>query len=248
MTMQEVFESFEKLHSYSFSTLDGDYPEIRIAHFLTYDDDGLYFQTMMCKPFYEQLMKSKKVAACALIADDGKVSKDNDGMSYFPPGYYIRVSGDVKAIDNEKLHKKALKDPKKFGPLEKDIARYPMMTTFVLNKFKGEVYDYDFEMINRDHKLERNRFSFNGATFIKPGFTIDKKACVGCGKCAKVCTFSAIIPGKKYSINSNRCDECGSCYSVCPENAIKAKTPVKEKERKRIGKLMKAYAKEQRKK
>jgi ferredoxin len=241
--MKEVFESFEKLHSYSFSTIDGDYPEIRIAHFLTYDEDGLYFQTMKCKPFYDQLMKSKKLAACALIADDGKADKDNEGMSYFPPGYYIRVSGDVVAISDEELHEKALKDPKKFTPLELDIARYPMMTTFVLHKFKGELYDYDFELSNRDHKLERNRFAFNSAEFIKPGFTINQETCIACGSCAKVCTFSAIVPGEKYSINGSRCDECGNCYSVCPVNAITAKSPVDETERKRIGKITKAYAK-----
>ena len=173
MTMQEVFEGFEKLHSYSFSTLHGAYPENRIAHFLTYDEDGLYFQTMNGKPFFDQLIKSKKLAACALNAEEEMNDMETEGMSYFPPEYYICLSGDVTTVSEEEVHKKALKNPQKFGPLEKDIARCPMITTFVLNKFKGEVYDYDFEIRNRVHKLKRNRFSFNGSIFIKPEFTLD---------------------------------------------------------------------------
>lgn len=243
MKIKEVFESFEKLHSYSFSTIDDEYPEIRIAHFITYDDDGLYFQTIKCKPFYNQLMKTKKVAVCALVSEVKKVDKDKDGMSYFPPGYFIRVSGDVAVLNNEELHKKALKDPKKFTPLELDINRYPMMTTFVLHKFKGEQYDYDFELSNRNHKLNRIRFAFNGANFINPGFKINQNKCISCGLCSKVCTFSAIVAGEKYSIDGSRCDECGSCYSVCPINAILAKAPVEEAERKKIGKETKAYFK-----
>lgn len=46
LSIKEIFEAFEQLHSYSFSTIHDGYPEIRIAHFLTYDEEGLYFQTM----------------------------------------------------------------------------------------------------------------------------------------------------------------------------------------------------------
>jgi ferredoxin len=244
MTIKEVFEKFEMLHSYSFSTIDGEYPEVRIAHFLTYDDDGLYFQTMKVKPFYAQLIKTQKLAVCALVADDGSADHDEDGLSYFPPGFFIRVSGDTRCVSLEELHEKALKDPEKFGPLEKDIERYPTMTTFVLHKFKGELYDYDFEKKNKDHKLDRSRFAFNKAKYQEPGFSIDKDLCVGCGKCKKVCTFNAIKPGKTYTIDGSRCDECGSCYSVCPKDAIKAKSPLSKSEKKAIRKSIKEYYKQ----
>jgi len=46
MKVNEVFEKFERLHSYSFATIDDGYSEIRIAHFLPYDEEGLYFQTI----------------------------------------------------------------------------------------------------------------------------------------------------------------------------------------------------------
>lgn len=235
---KEVFERFEKISAYTFATIDGDYPETRIAHFLTYDDEGLYFQTMKVKPFYKQLKTTGKVAVCSLVAENVAADHDENGLPSFPEGYFIRVSGDVRELSFEELELKAKKDPK-FLPLIKDIERYPTMTTFVLYKYKGEVYDYDFEKKNRVHKLERQRFSFGGMEVIPPGFTIDKDKCIGCGSCRKVCTFSAIIPGEKYSINPNRCDECGSCYSVCPVNAVKAKTPMEDSYRRECQRKLK---------
>lgn len=64
----------------------------------------------------------------------------------------------------------------------------------------------------------------NNLPFFEPGYTMRiTDRCVGCGKCAKVCTFDAIQPGEQYSIRGNRCDECGNCYTVCPVRAIQAK-------------------------
>lgn len=243
LSIKEVFEKFEELHSYSFTTISSDgYPEIRIAHFLTYDTDGLYFQTMNVKPFYKQLKEQKKLAACALVAEDGKATHDTDGLSYFPPGYYIRATGDVREVSLSELEKKAEKDENKFRPLLLDINRYPTMTTFVLYKFRGEVYDYDFEKKYRSHKILRERFSFNNMNYLEPGFFINKDKCIACGTCEKVCTFDAIVKGEKYSINGSRCDECGSCYTACPTNAIVAKIPLEEGLRKSIGKKIIKYS------
>lgn len=236
MTIKEIFEKFEKLHSYSFSTINGEYPEIRIAHFLTYDDEGLYFQTMKVKPFYDQLTKTNKVAACALIASDGAATHDKNGLSGFPPGYYIRVSGNVRELSFEELENKA-KHNSKFIPLIKDIERYPTMTTFVLHSFKGEIFDYDFEKTHRDHKLERKRFSFGEFEYDNAGFSINPEKCISCGNCEKICSFNAIISNSKglpYIINGNLCDECGSCYLVCPTNAIEAKVQMNENDIKTV--------------
>ena len=246
MNIKEIYEKFEKLHSYSFATIDGDMPQIRIAHFLTYDDDGLYFQTMKVKPFYRQLTQTNKVAVCALVAGDGAATHDEDGLSEFPPGYAIRVSGNVREVTLEELEKKAEND-NKFMPLLKDIERYPTMTTFVVHSFEGGIFDYDFEGSSRDHKLERIRFGFGGMKAVPAGFSIDEEKCIGCGLCAKVCTFKAIVEGEKYSILGNRCDECGSCYTVCPQNAVIPKTQMEEADRKQCGKVVLAYAKSQEK-
>ncbi len=40
MTIKEIFEHFNKIGCCTFATIDGEYPETRIAHFLVYDDEG----------------------------------------------------------------------------------------------------------------------------------------------------------------------------------------------------------------
>ena len=238
MTNKEVFEHFEKLHSYSFATIDDGYPEVRIAHFITYDDDGIYFQTMRVKPFYKQLKDTKRVAVISLVADGGKVIENDEGLSDFPPGYFIKLKGDVKEISFHELEEKAKKDSR-FTSLVKDIERYPTMTTFVINKYNGEIFDYDFELANRPNKIERTRFSFNGMDIKKAGFTIDRNKCISCGACEKVCTFKAIekVDGK-YHIIGKYCDECGSCYSVCPVHAVIPKCEMREEDRNDCNKIL----------
>lgn len=238
LSISEIYKKFEMLHSYSFSTINDGYPELRVAHFITYDNEGLYFQTMKVKPFYKQLKDTNKVAVLSMVSENKAVEHDEKGLSEFPPGFFIRVKGDVKEIDFDTLSEKAAKD-ERFLPLVKDIERYPTMTTFVLYRFSGEIYDFDYEKVNRDNKLDRQRFSFNGFEYVESGFQIDKDKCIACGACYKVCTFSAIEKGKSYyKIKQNYCDECGNCYSVCPVNAIKPKVEMSEEERAHCKKVL----------
>jgi Na+-translocating ferredoxin:NAD+ oxidoreductase RNF subunit RnfB len=47
-------------------------------------------------------------------------------------------------------------------------------------------------------------------------------ACIGCGKCQKVCKFEAITIENNLSyIDFNKCKACGLCVRECPTNAIK---------------------------
>ena len=100
-----------------------------------------------------------------------------------------------------------------------DINKYPM--TVVMQVYEGwwEIYDYDFAMKTRDHKLERERCAFGGAHVEQPGLVIGDE-CIGCGACVESCTFKAIEEGSPYRILGNRCDECGNCCVVCPVGAI----------------------------
>ena len=115
-----------------------------------------------------------------------------------------------KAAAGNEVHRYALEE----------AARYPAMKLFCIFKGKGEVFDYDFEMENCDHKLLRKRFAFGGETVNEAGTRIDPDKCIACGEYFETCTFKAIIPGEPYRVDGSRCDECGSCFQVCPQEAI----------------------------
>ncbi len=47
-------------------------------------------------------------------------------------------------------------------------------------------------------------------------------ACIGCGKCEKVCKEDAIhVDHNLASIDQTKCTQCGACVEVCPVNIIK---------------------------
>ena len=48
-------------------------------------------------------------------------------------------------------------------------------------------------------------------------------ACIGCGKCVKVCPFEAItLENNLAYIDPNKCKSCRKCEEACPQNAIVA--------------------------
>ncbi len=218
MTIKEIYEKFEKIGCLSFTTIneDGD-PESRIAHLRAFDDDGIYFMTMYTKSFYKHLKSHNKIAICGLGANTA-VNHDENGMPVFDGGYAIRMTGTTKELTIDEI--KAKNNPM-FDMCIKDHEKYNAMVTFCISSARGDIFDYDFELANRDHKLERIYFSYNGAEVKKRGLKISEEKCISCGLCRKKCSFSAIdVEDKIYSINSNRCDECGDCYINCPVNAI----------------------------
>jgi len=54
---------------------------------------------------------------------------------------------------------------------------------------------------------------------------IDQELCRGCGACARVCRFDAIVPGRTGSrptlvVDAFACEGCGACVEQCPDGAI----------------------------
>ncbi len=222
MTIAEIYAYADKIGLLTFSTIVGQEVHSRIAHFNGYDADGIYFRTMGNKPYGRQLRDSGRVTVCGHYGG-GILNQDQEGaLPIFAPGYALRLIGEVRYVAPEVIIEKAKTNPM-LEVAAHDIVAYPAMAegNFVLYKAKGEIFDYDFAKVKRDHKLLRTRFAFGGATYNEAGVRIDKDACIGCGLCYQVCSFDAIsIADGKFSVIAERCDDCGSCLLKCPVQAI----------------------------
>lgn len=222
-TIEDVYNAFDQVGCCAFATTDGEGGvESRIAHFFAHDGEGLYLRTMTVKPFYRQLVEGGKLAVSG-ERTDAPCTWDDDNMPHFQPGYMVRVSGDVRELSQDEVDAKAAASPL-FNVAVYDIKKYPETRVFVLHRAWAELYDYDFNMVRRDHKILRARFAWGGAACDPAGLSIDPDACIVCGTCATACTHKAIVPGENpgdaYSIRGERCDECGNCYHVCPAGAV----------------------------
>jgi len=75
----------------------------------------------------------------------------------------------------------------------------------------------------------------NGHIFLKPDIKVtedvtvgvpevDLSKCTGCGKCGRLCQYSAILSLKgSVLVFENLCHSCGGCMAICPEGAITEK-------------------------
>ena len=154
------------------------------------------------------------------ISDTRVLGHNDDGSTNFPPSFVLRLIGSIKSVPDDVIKDRA-KTNKMLLTAVQDMERYPMMqgANFIMYAAKGEIYDVDFDLINRDHKLERTRFSFGGVEYNKTGPTINDN-CTACGECKEACTFKAIEEGEIYKINPKRCDDCGDCINACTFDAI----------------------------
>lgn len=217
MELKELYKYTSEIGVLTFSTIHNGEVHSRSAHFNGYDEDGLYFRTMSNKPYFRQLRDTKKVTVAGI---SNTKAEEVDGHAQFPPSFSIRLIGDIRNVSAEEIIEKAkTNDMLKVAAL--DIEKYPAMGegNFVLHSFKAEIFDVDFGFINRDHKLQRTRFAFGGATFNPAGVRINDN-CIECGACEEACSFSAIEAGTPYRCNPERCDDCGSCILACPADAI----------------------------
>lgn len=220
MNPKELDSALAKVGSLSITTFDGTTMYSRIISICGCDDDGIYFLTMDVKPFYRQLKSNPQLSLCGIYPSGRKEGKNKDGQPYWPPGFTLRFTGEAREVDAKEIDEKAAAGSELHRYTQEEAARYPSMKLFCIFKGKGEIFDYDFELENRDHKVLRTRFAFGGETVAQAGARIDADKCVACGECYEVCTFSAIVEGEPYQVNGERCDECGSCIQACPVEAI----------------------------
>lgn len=219
MTISEIFEALDKIGCPSVTTLDGDAMHSRIIHMTGADENGIYFLTMDSKPFYRQLKANGEVSVCGIYPASHATGRNKDGQPAFVPGYTLRIMGEALEMKQEEIEAGVAAGSDLFKYFLEEQARYPAERLFRIHKGKGEIFDFDFETVNRDHKVLRTRFSFGGETHNDSGCRITGE-CIACGACEEACTFKAIVSGEPYSIDGSRCDECGSCVQVCPQEAI----------------------------
>lgn len=219
MTIREIYEAFDRIGCLTFATVNAKgEPEVRTAHLRAYDEDGIYFMTMYTKDFYRELKATEKVAVNGLAAGT-QIRHDADGFPIFDRGYSIRMTGSVREVPMEEI--KAKKNPI-FDFCIKDQEKYPAMVVFCITSARGDIYNFDFEKVSRDNKLERSYFSFGGAEIKYKGLRIDQDQCIRCGACERGCSFLAIQKKEDghFEISRNRCDECGDCVEHCPVHAV----------------------------
>ncbi len=221
MTIKDIYAAIDKVGCMSVATHTDDGLQSRIVSLCGFDDEGLYFLTMNIKPFYRQMKKNPSVTLCGMFPTSRKDSKNAVGQPYFPPGFTLRISGEVHEVDATAIQQKAAAGSVAHQYAHEEQERYPAMRLFCIYKGHGEIYDFDYEKEHREHKLIRERFAFGGAAIVPWGARIDAERCIACGECAEACTFNAILADKKtYRCQPQYCDECGSCALVCPQAAI----------------------------
>lgn len=216
MNNQDIFAYLKKAGRLTYSTIYNGDIYSRIAGILTADDEGIYFFALRNKPYARQVLSTGKISICGYHEPPAQPHPQYK----MRPGYAIRVMGDVREVPQTEVAAKAPDNEAFQHLLDYDYARYPDTICFCLYRGKGEIFDYDFNCENRNHKLERTRFSIGGGSFNPPGFKLDGSKCISCGQCASVCHYSCFVPGTPYQLLSNRCDECGNCYNICPAGAI----------------------------
>lgn len=94
------------------------------------------------------MKETGKVSVCGLCAKR-EVEIADDGNLIFDAGYFIRLIGDVLEISMEDLQ---TPNDLSFAYCLADQQRYPVMTTFIVYRAEGEIFDYDFEKCSQDHK------------------------------------------------------------------------------------------------
>jgi len=220
MEIKEIYDLIEQIGCMTFSTIaDSGEVHSRIAHFNGFDEDGLYFRTMVTKPYYRQLMNHGKLTVCGMT-DQRVLGHDEDGAPQFPPSFSLRLVGKVRNVADDVIIEKA-KTNELLKTAVQDMEKYPAMkgANFIMYAAKGDLFDTDFELKSRDYKLLRKRFSFGGMKYNEAGPRINDN-CVACGACKKACSFKAIEEGDIYRVNPSRCDDCGDCRFACKFDAI----------------------------
>ncbi len=85
--------------------------------------------------------------------------------------------------------------------------------------FSVSLLDCDVEAPNSHIFIQPELDQFDDVNILIP--RVDSELCTGCGRCAEVCQFHAIVVIAGHTlVFPQMCHGCGSCGLLCPEKAI----------------------------
>lgn len=75
-------------------------------------------------------------------------------------------------------------------------------------------------------KILPNLFGGRVNRLLEPRPKINKKKCIGCGECMRLCPQKTItVKSRKAKINRSGCIKCYCCQELCPQKAVDTKSP-----------------------
>lgn len=200
MNLATCLKKMELVGVLAFATVDKDgAPQIRNISAIHYEPDALYFYTARGKNFCQELL------------EDGRVQI----LCYTKYKEMIRLSGKAYAVceeEQEKWRDIIFEEQ----PYLANV--YPGDTRSIGIIFcidQGEVEYFNLGV----NPIFRETYSLGNAIIREKGYVITD-ACIGCGKCEKLCPQRCIETGTPYKINQQHCLHCGNCYENCPVQAI----------------------------
>lgn len=180
------------------------------------------------------------VDLCSMICEnktvitvcDGIVGMEGNGPTGGPPRAYGVLLTSLSPFCLDLVCEKLLdfegtvptvNEAKKRGVCPESIDELEIIGDKVENCITDDVLLPDAESLSVLTKMG-DIFGGRFAKFFSPHPEINKKTCVGCGKCAQSCPVHTIeIINKKARINHDKCIKCYCCQELCPINSVKIK-------------------------
>lgn len=202
MDVKTCIEKLGYVGVLNFATVDEDgAPQVRNISAIHYEGTDIYFLTARGKSFARQLYA------------DGRV----------------QISGYTRYKETIRVSGKAVEVPE--GEQIKWRNVLYQEQPYLENVYPGESKNIDTMFVIKDYTIEyfclstrpitREYFAVGNAVIKPKGYMITD-ACIGGGKCIRVCPQEAIDKGnpKPFKIRQNNCLQCGNCFENCPVQAI----------------------------
>ncbi|MCD7733430.1 MAG: 4Fe-4S binding protein [Oscillospiraceae bacterium] len=200
MDAQTCLKKLQYVGVLEFATVDSDgNPQIRNISAIHYEPDGMYFFTARGKNF------------CRELLSDGRVQI----LGYTRYKEMIRLSAKATPVSQEEQQKWTDVIFKE-QPYLSNV--YPGDTRKIGIVF--EIHNAEIEYFNLGvNPIFRENYTIGEGKVRPKGYYITD-ACIGCGKCVKICPQKAIEFGKPSMIHQEHCLHCGNCFENCPVKAI----------------------------